>query len=55
MREYRSVHSDLRMERRRSINRGIVPAELDGEALPRNRAQIVLAGDDAPHARDRHG
>jgi len=28
---------------------GNVPAELDGEALPRNRARIVLAGDDAPH------
>jgi len=46
---YRSARYDIRVENPDGVCRGIVRAELDGEALAGNQARIPLADDGATH------
>ena len=46
---YRSARYDIQVENPRGVCRGIVHAELDGEALSGNQARIALVDDGASH------
>jgi cyclic beta-1,2-glucan synthetase len=46
---YRSARYDIRVENPRDVSRGVVRAELDGNALPENQARIPLADDGISH------
>jgi hypothetical protein len=39
----------MRVENPHGVSRGVVRAELDGNALPENQARILLADDGATH------
>jgi cyclic beta-1,2-glucan synthetase len=46
---YKSARYDIRVENPDSVCRGVVVAELDGVALPENKALVPLADDGASH------
>lgn len=46
---YRSARYDIRVENPQGVSRGVVRAELDGNALPENQARISLADDSTTH------
>ncbi len=46
---YRSARYDIQVENPRGVSRGVVQVELDGVALPGNRARVPLADDGATH------
>jgi cyclic beta-1,2-glucan synthetase len=46
---YHSARYDIEVENPRGVSRGVVNAELDGAALPRNQARVPLVDDVAIH------